>query len=162
MLSFCCYRDFLKNLTIFLHFLNRFVSYVLLPMVLCCQNLQVHLKKRLLENGNKEKANELFSKFIHIESIFMFSFYLFHQRANLTIVNNTLERNESYHHVKTTLAKESKRSCDQNSPTWLKGTPLSCHINHLTPKNDQHLISPYNITVESHINVMRIKETITN
>ena len=87
---------------------------------------------------------------------------VFNQRANLTRVNNTLERNESYHHVKTTLAKESKRSCDQSDPTWLKGTPLTCHINHLTPKNDQHLISPYNITAESHINVMRIKETITN
>ena len=48
------------------------------------------------------------------QSLIMFSFYLFHQRANLTRVNNTLERNESYHHVKTTLAKESKRSCDQN------------------------------------------------
>ena len=96
------------------------------------------------------------------QSLIMLSFYLFHQRANLTRVNNTLERNESYHHVKTTLAKESKRSCDQNSPTWLKGTPLSCHINHLTPKNDQHLNSPYNITPESYINVMKIKETITN
>ena len=31
-------------------------------------------------------------------------------------------------------------------------------INPLTPKSDQHLISPYNITPESHIKVMRIKE----
>ena len=29
------------------------------------------------------------------------------------------------------------------------------------PKNYQHLISPYNITWESHIMVMRIKEMIT-
>ena len=66
------------------------------------------------------------------QSLIMFSFYLFHQRANLTRVNNTLERNESYHHVKTTLAKESK-SCDQNDPPWFKGTPLSCHIKNLEP-----------------------------
>ena len=32
----------------------------------------------------------------------------------------------------------------------------------LTPKNDQHLISPHNITPESNIKVMRIKEMITN
>ena len=35
-------------------------------------------------------------------------------------------------------------------------------INSLNPKSNQHLISPYNITPESHIKVMRIKEMITN
>ena len=35
-------------------------------------------------------------------------------------------------------------------------------INPLTPRSDLHLISPYNITPESHINVMEIKEMITN
>ena len=35
-------------------------------------------------------------------------------------------------------------------------------FNLLTPKSDLYLISPYNITTESHINVMRIKEMITN
>ena len=34
--------------------------------------------------------------------------------------------------------------------------------NLLIPKSDQHLISPYNITPESHFEVMRIKEMITN
>ena len=33
----------------------------------------------------------------------------------------------------------------------------SCVLDPLTPKSDQHLISPYNITTESLINVMRIK-----
>ena len=44
------------------------------------------------------------------------------------------------------------------------GGRLICgkRINPLTPKSDWHLISPYNITTESHINVMRIKEMITN
>ena len=32
----------------------------------------------------------------------------------------------------------------------------------LTLKNDSHLTSPYNITSESYIKVMRIKEMITN
>ena len=32
----------------------------------------------------------------------------------------------------------------------------------LTPKSDQHLNSPYNITPESHIQVRRIKEVIPN
>ena len=32
----------------------------------------------------------------------------------------------------------------------------------LNPKSDQHLISPYNVTPESHIKVMRMKEMITN
>ena len=35
-------------------------------------------------------------------------------------------------------------------------------INPLTPKSDQLLISPYNITPESNIKVTRIKEMITN
>ena len=34
--------------------------------------------------------------------------------------------------------------------------------NHLTPKSDQHLISPYNITLESNIKVVRIIGMITN
>ena len=33
-------------------------------------------------------------------------------------------------------------------------------VNPLTPKNDLHLISPYNITTESHIDVIKIKEMI--
>ena len=35
-------------------------------------------------------------------------------------------------------------------------------LNPLTPKSDQHLISPYNITPESNIKVMRVKQMITN
>ena len=35
-------------------------------------------------------------------------------------------------------------------------------FNPLTPKSDQHLISPHNITPELHIKVLRIKEMITN
>ena len=39
---------------------------------------------------------------------------------------------------------------------------LSYHlINPLNPKSDQHLISPFSITPESHINVIRVKEIIT-
>ena len=34
--------------------------------------------------------------------------------------------------------------------------------NPLTPKSDQHLIFPHNITPKSNIKVMRIKEMITN
>ena len=34
------------------------------------------------------------------------------------------------------------------------------HLNPLTPKIDQHLISPYNITPESHIKVMRKRKMI--
>ena len=33
-------------------------------------------------------------------------------------------------------------------------------VNPLTPKNDLRLISPYNITIESHIDVIKIKEMI--
>ena len=35
-------------------------------------------------------------------------------------------------------------------------------VNPLTPKSDKYLISPHNITLESHIKVMRRKEMITN
>ena len=35
------------------------------------------------------------------------------------------------------------------------------YVNPLSPKSDQHLISPYNITPESHIKVMRIEEMVT-
>ena len=39
---------------------------------------------------------------------------------------------------------------------------LQFKFNLLTPKSDWNLISPYNITTESHINVMRIKEMVAN
>ena len=38
----------------------------------------------------------------------------------------------------------------------------SSTFNPLTPKRNQHLISPNNITPESNIKVMKIKEMITN
>ena len=38
----------------------------------------------------------------------------------------------------------------------------SAKMNPLHPRSDKHLISPYNITPESHIKVMRIKKMITN
>ena len=40
--------------------------------------------------------------------------------------------------------------------------PFFFKINPLTPKSDQHLISPYNITPESRIKVTRKKEMIIN
>ena len=42
------------------------------------------------------------------------------------------------------------------------GSEVSCPKNPLTHKSDWHLISPYCITPESNIKVMRIKELITN
>ena len=36
------------------------------------------------------------------------------------------------------------------------------NLNSLAPKSAQHLISPYNITPESHIKVMRIMKMINN
>ena len=35
-------------------------------------------------------------------------------------------------------------------------------FNTSTPKSEYHLISPYNITLKSHIKVTRIKEMITH
>ena len=35
-------------------------------------------------------------------------------------------------------------------------------LNPLNTKSDLHLISPYNVTPESHVKVVRIKEMITN
>ena len=35
-------------------------------------------------------------------------------------------------------------------------------INPLAPKSDKHLISPYNITPESNMKVVRVEEMITN
>ena len=39
---------------------------------------------------------------------------------------------------------------------------LIAHINLLSPKSDQLLISPYNVTPESNTKVTGIKEMITN
>lgn len=39
---------------------------------------------------------------------------------------------------------------------------VAASLNLLMPKSDQHLFSPNNITPESHIKVLRIKEMITN
>ena len=45
---------------------------------------------------------------------------------------------------------------------WGTSPPdVQVSINPLTPKCDWHLISPYNVTPESNIKVIRIKETIT-
>ena len=51
-----------------------------------------------------------------------------------------------------------------HSVCWNPKTVPKCtaYINPLTPKSDQHLNSPYNITTESHMNVKRIKEMTTN
>ena len=39
---------------------------------------------------------------------------------------------------------------------------LTFTSNPVTPMSDSHLISPYNITPESHVKVVRIKEMIIN
>ena len=41
-------------------------------------------------------------------------------------------------------------------------SPLGSYVNLLTLWSDQHLVSPYNITPESHIKITGIKEMITN
>ena len=50
----------------------------------------------------------------------------------------------------------------QASSDCLKKQTGLCSLNLLTLKSDQHLISPYNITLESNIKVVRIKEIIAN
>ena len=50
----------------------------------------------------------------------------------------------------------------QASSNCLKKQTGLCSLNLLTLKSDQHLISPYNITLESNIKVVRIKEIIAN
>ena len=40
-------------------------------------------------------------------------------------------------------------------------TVTAYSLNPLNPKSAKHLISPYNITPESHIKVMRIKEMVS-
>ena len=70
---------------------------------------------------------------------------------NLTpVVSEREQTNES--------AKRKQESCiKEQEHKW-----TNQRINRLIPKSDQHLISPYNITPESHIKVRRIKEMITN
>ena len=53
----------------------------------------------------------------------------------------------------------SSNSSQERTMKWVL---FSLSSNPLTPRSDQHLISPYNITPESHIKVMRIKEVITS
>ena len=53
----------------------------------------------------------------------------------------------------------SSNSSQERTMKWVL---FSLSSNPLTTKSDQHLISPYNITPESHIKVMRIKEAITS
>ena len=42
--------------------------------------------------------------------------------------------------------------------TWQSRITFDTRLTPLTPRNDYHLISPYNITLESHIKVTRIKK----
>ena len=53
----------------------------------------------------------------------------------------------------------SSNSSQERTMKWVL---FSLSFNPLTSKGDQHLISPHNITPESHIKVMRIKEAITS
>ena len=48
------------------------------------------------------------------------------------------------------------------APLQSKGLYLSQSFNPFNPNRDEHLISPYNITPESHIKVMGIKKMIIN
>ena len=52
----------------------------------------------------------------------------------------------------------SKKSNDNN---YFQYTVKAYSLNPLNPKSAKHLISPYNITPESHIKVMRIKEMVS-
>ena len=59
--------------------------------------------------------------------------------------------------------KESKlRTSDSVLRCSATEPQIICLVNPSTPKSDQHLISLYNISSESNIRVMRIKEMITN
>ena len=53
-------------------------------------------------------------------------------------------------------------SCSTRHLTRSLRSLVSYRLNCSTPKTDQYLISPYNITPESNMKVMRIKEMITN
>ena len=59
----------------------------------------------------------------------------------------------------TPFMRLSSNSLQERTMKWVL---FSLSSNPLTPKGDQHLISPYNISPESHIKVMRIKEMITS
>ena len=61
---------------------------------------------------------------------------------------------------KTKKQKQNKTETNDH-PSYLN-LRLPVHLNHLNPKNDQHLISPYINTVESFIMIVRIKEMIVN
>ena len=63
---------------------------------------------------------------------------------------------------------KKKKTKTQNNETETNDHPsnlnlrLPVHLNHLNPKNDQHLISPYINTAESFTMIVRIKEMIVN
>ena len=59
------------------------------------------------------------------------------------------------------LVGECKRYWNLSSQINSIFNAIHC-FNPLTPKSDQHPISPHNIILESNIKVMRIKEMITN
>ena len=64
--------------------------------------------------------------------------------------------------------KKTKTKTKQNNETETNDHPcylnlrLPIDLNHLNPKNDQHLISPYINTAESFTMIVRIKEMIVN
>ena len=55
----------------------------------------------------------------------------------------------------------TKDPVDWRKSGWVVAEMDYLAFNPFTLKSDKHLISPYNITPESHIKVMRIKEMIT-
>ena len=60
-------------------------------------------------------------------------------------------------------AKESKLRHSDSTPRCSATEPqIIRFVNPSNPKSDSHLISLYNISSESNIRVMRIKEMITN
>ena len=63
--------------------------------------------------------------------------------------------------TKKTKTKQNNETETNDHPSYLN-LRLPVHLNHLNPKSDQHLISPYINTVESFIMIVRIKEIIAN
>ena len=55
------------------------------------------------------------------------------------------------------------RSPWESDPALSRAHPsILSSLNPLAPESDQHLISPYNISPESNMKVMRIEEMITD
>ena len=124
------------------------------------------LNRRIAQSLNQECGSSLKFLILSTTSAFVtvnlcFRLFLFLVRTLLP-VNDFLYLYLEYFWSTHKEKRENRFQESKKIFNCCKGQIINRLINPLTPKSDQHLISPYNIIPKSYIRVTRINFMITN